>query len=268
MGKIAEGTPEWFEERKRMIVSHARALDCVASARRSVAALLANWENPEPEIRAALHSASVISYGRPFSDNRDIHGRWPIYPKRYLKHERFDQALHQHLLVLRRQIIAHHDSEYLTAKLLHAWMTLSIGAETPIGVSVHVQSLYSIEDQEIARKYAAHFDAAFECIDAALEHDLRFYLQIAQQYPLVLKASAGEKSEWAGEFSLSDGQKYILPHAHDTKLGQLPVPELVVGTNGFSYLVTNHSVFVKGKVPIEGPRGSVVIDIDPGARTN
>jgi hypothetical protein len=128
MGKSAEGTPEWFKERKRMIVSHARALDCVASARRSVAALLANWDNPDPEVRAALHCASVISYARPFSGNRDIRGKWSIYPERYLKHERFDQSLHRHLLVLRSKIIAHHDSEYLTAKLLHAWIPLPFKA--------------------------------------------------------------------------------------------------------------------------------------------
>lgn len=162
MGNIDEGTPEWFKERKRRIVSHARALDCIASARRSITSLLVNWDNPDPEVRAALHSATVISYARPFSDNRDIRGRWSKYPERYLNHERFDQALHRHLLVLRSKLIAHHDSEYLSAKLLHTWLTLSIGSEVPIGVSVHVQSLHSIGDQEMARKYAAHFDAAYE----------------------------------------------------------------------------------------------------------
>lgn len=119
MGNIDEGTPEWFKERKRRIVSHARALDCIASARRSITSLLVNWDNPDPEVRAALHSATVISYARPFSDNRDIRGRWSKYPERYLNHERFDQALHRHLLVLRSKLIAHHDSEYLSAKLLH-----------------------------------------------------------------------------------------------------------------------------------------------------
>jgi hypothetical protein len=102
-----------------------------------------------------------------------------------VRHEAFDRALHQHLLVLRSNIIAHHDSEYLSAKLLLAWVTLSIGAEAPIGVSVHVQSLYSIEHQAIAHKYAAHFDAAIECIDAALESDLRAYLQAGHQHPAV-----------------------------------------------------------------------------------
>jgi hypothetical protein len=263
-----EGTPEWFKERKQMIVSHARALDCMASARRSVIAMLTNWENPDPEVRAALHSAAVISYARPFSDNRDALGRWSIYPKRYLKHEGFDQALHLHLLMLRSKIIAHHDSEYLSAKLLHARVTVSLGAEAVIGVSVHVQSLYSIQEPEIARRYAIHFDAALASIDTAMERDLMAYLQLGQQYPVALKATTDEGSaERAAQFSVHDGQTYSIPHAQNTKLGQLPVPKLNVGSDGYSYLHTDHSVMVEGRLPIEGPGGSALLDIYPRGRT-
>jgi hypothetical protein len=268
MRKIIEGTSEWFKERKQMIVSHARALDCIAAARRSVTAMLRNWESPDPEIRAALHSAAIISYARPFSDNHDTCGRWSIYPERYLKHEGFDRALHRHLLVLRTKIIAHHDSEYLSAKLLLARVTLSIGVDAPVGISVHVQSLYSIEDQEIARKYAVHFDAAIECIDAAMESDLRAYLQAGYQYPAVFKAVMEEGStERVGEFSVTGGQTYSVPLAHNTKLGQLPVPKLSVGSDGYSYLITNHNVMVEGGFPVEGAGGSGVINLKPRRKT-
>ena len=70
MGKIAEGTAEWFSVRTGQITRHARALDCVFSARCSINSLITNWENRDTEVRAALHSAAVISYARPFCRNR------------------------------------------------------------------------------------------------------------------------------------------------------------------------------------------------------
>jgi hypothetical protein len=270
MGKIAEGTPEWFKDQKRIMVSHARALDCITSARRSVASLIANWENPDPEVRAALHSAAVISYARPFSRNRDDFGKWPSYPVQRLERTRaFDPSLHGHLVDLRNKIIAHHDSEYLSAKLLISSVELSIGAQVPIAVSVHVQSLYSIEDREIAYRYAAHFDAAIECIDAALEHDHSKYFCAVQQWPDVLR-SVGEKSrEQGGEFDLTDGQPHVIPHAHRTKLGRLPRPELTVGSNGYTYLNTHCYVLPPaGRLNVEGTTGSIEIEVDPISETD
>ncbi len=54
MGKFIEGRPEWFSDRNRRIVRHARALDCIVSARHSVSSLITNWENPDAEVRAAF----------------------------------------------------------------------------------------------------------------------------------------------------------------------------------------------------------------------
>jgi hypothetical protein len=264
MGKIAEGTPEWFKSRKQSIVKHVRALDCIASARRSIASLLSNWENPDPEVRAALHSAAVISYARPFSTNRDAKGK-STYSHRHLKDAPgFDPSLHLHLLDLRNRIIAHHDTEYLPAKLLTNNMRLEIGAEVLVGVSVHIQSLYSIEDQEIARRYSAHFDAAIEAIEAILERELKGYFHAGQQWPDAYQSTAREgPQETVGEFRLSEGAKYFMPHAHKTTLGQLPVPTLSVGGSGYSYWVTGYNVMIEGKFRVDAPRGSVEIDMKP-----
>jgi hypothetical protein len=146
-------------------------------------------------------------------------------------------------------------------------MTLScIGAEAAIAASVHVHSLYSIEDRAIAYRYAAHFDAAIKAIDAALGHAQSEYLAAAQQWPDVLSASRGLRED-GREFNLSDGRQHVMPYAHQTDLGRLPRPKLEVGSDGYTYLHTHHYVMIDGLLRVDGTTGRIEMEINPTAET-
>jgi hypothetical protein len=63
-------------------------------------------------------------------------------------------------------------------------------------ISVHVVSLHSINDREIANKYASHFDAVLRHVKEALSRALTEMLQPAQKWPEVrCAAMPTEESE-------------------------------------------------------------------------
>jgi hypothetical protein len=62
---MALGSVEWFRNRKHAIIVHVRAIDDFRSAALSFKALTALSSKGE-EVEAALHSAGVVSYARPF----------------------------------------------------------------------------------------------------------------------------------------------------------------------------------------------------------
>ena len=135
MGKLEIGSSGWVKSRARAIASDARALDCFAAARNGAAALLRHWDSPDAEVKSALHSAAVVNYARPFSDN-------PVYPIKRLKgHPGFDLTLHRHLVELRNKLIAHANSRYLESRVAYQRMELKVGGQNfqmiP-GASVHV----------------------------------------------------------------------------------------------------------------------------------
>ncbi len=202
----------------------------------------------------------MISYARPFSANRETGGNDVKYQMAHLKNVNgFDRSLHNHLLDLRHKMIAHHDSEYLAAKLLSN-LIVTGGIDFLVGVSVHVKSLYSIEDRQIPEQYAVHFDAVISAIYAAMRRDLGMYFQAGQQWIGVLKSTA-QSSHETGEFTVGPGEQCAVPNSLGIELGRLPAPALRISSNGYSYREMRHLLMMEGKINVTGAGESTVLEI-------
>jgi hypothetical protein len=106
MAKSPIGTVEWFRNRARGIIAHARAIDDFGSATRSFQKLIELGLGGDLEVHAALHTAGVIAYARPFSGPLE-------FPKRQISEGLgFKNEIHEQLLLLRHKLVAHSDAKF------------------------------------------------------------------------------------------------------------------------------------------------------------
>lgn len=266
MEVIRAGTVEWFKKRHRVLVSHARALDSIASARRSIASLLSNWDHSDPEIRSALHTAAVINYARPFTKNVDKDGLPTYTTNRLRRQPGFDARLHKHLCDLRHKLIAHHDSEFLRATVLYDTVNAKLpsGATValPLVTSVHVMALQLLQNRSIAEQYASHFDAALMCINEGLVRDLGDVMEAAVKWPEVQRAATKNRTSERIDGQLSTGQPYLHPSAQLSALARLPTPTLSVTAEGaYLFRIMSFTLQAEGEIPIPGSDGPILLTV-------
>jgi hypothetical protein len=90
MGKAAVGSLELFRHRRRALIEHLKAIDDFGSATRSFQKLIELGPDGDSDVHAALHTAGVISYGRPFS------GQVPFSKRLISKEPGFRNEIHDH----------------------------------------------------------------------------------------------------------------------------------------------------------------------------
>src|SRR5260370_6858950 len=100
MARPDRGTVKWFKREKRLIIEYAKAVEAFATAGRNFQKLVDLGDSADAEVRAALHSAGVVNYARPFSNNRPADGGASIiFPKKLIKcHANFSEHIHNQLL--------------------------------------------------------------------------------------------------------------------------------------------------------------------------
>ena len=69
MVRHTRGSADWFRHRKRDLIEHAKAVDAFSAAFRSFESLSKLPADVDVEIRSALSSSAVVSYGRPFKES-------------------------------------------------------------------------------------------------------------------------------------------------------------------------------------------------------
>jgi hypothetical protein len=163
----AQGSTEWFEMARQRCVDHLRALASVRMADAYVAELLDDAHDPN-EVNSALHNAAVTAYAQAFTEAR-THGGGVQYQTRPLKRATgFDSGLHDHLMNLRNELIAHADYTVLPPAMdMHRIGNLAVA------ITVKAKRLAGIQSRTLAERYRRHFRACMEIIEKLLNDDLQ-----------------------------------------------------------------------------------------------
>jgi hypothetical protein len=186
---MAEGTAEWFYHRKRQIIAHAKATDDFAFAVSTFRALIKAEPEGDIEPQAALHSAGVVSYARPFSCD-------PIFPKRLVGNQPgFRDDIHNQLILLRHKLVAHSDAEFAHGRLFVGSMEFNLEsgtAKVPSGAVVMTRNIHTVQDFELAKAYLSHSEAAAQAASDTLHDALGEYALATAKYPEAFATSGPE----------------------------------------------------------------------------
>jgi hypothetical protein len=258
------GTPEWFKREKLHLIEHAKAVDSFGAAARSFQKIVDLGVDGDAEIRAALHTAGVVHYARPFSNNRsgtaDI-GLKVQFAKRIIKdHPKYDAEIHRQLIDLRDKLIAHSDADYADGRLFRKTLHLSDGLEQRdvlAGACLVTQTVHLLNDMALADRYLAHANAAGEAASAKLAQRLERFVQAGREYPDAMKtaAKADPPPPIAGpRFNVSPENRMatvpvtlLNPHAVLTR------PPLTIGGDGYAYRGFALGVDVSAELRWRGP---------------
>jgi hypothetical protein len=236
-------TPAWFKRKKLSLIETAKAVDSFSAAASSFQKLVELGTTENADVRSALHTAGVISYARPFSNNRSEGGSRTSFPKKDLKHhQNFDGNIHDQLMLLRDKLIAHSDADYADGRLFRKSLDLRSGPKQfkiLAGATVLTLTVHMLEDMELARRYLAHVKAAAEAAHGRLAKRLEEFVRAGQQFPDALEAAADPKRRAgmnAGQFELSPAKPTeVMPLTHLNPYTVLDFPKLEIGQDGYVY---------------------------------
>jgi hypothetical protein len=259
----AKGTVEWFRHRKRSIIEHVKAIDDFAFTVRSFRALMALGPDGSPDVQAALHSAGVVSYARPFSGNKG-HGGSRIFPKNRISTQPgFRDDIHRELLLLRDKLIAHSDPNFAAGRLFVKTLELKFEAtdgKWPVGALVMTGTVHTLRNPELLKAYLVHSEAALQGAWITIRDALQEYALATFEHPesaAVLRAEMPDSAISAAKFSLTPEEPNItiqhVPLAPDQHLSPAP---LEVGKDGYYYRTLSIEVNFAGELGMKMPDGS------------
>jgi hypothetical protein len=267
--------PQWrssdFQKRKRSVARYLRGLDALAAAKRAIKTLIAEWANPSDEIKSALHTAAVINYARPFGQGAGL-------PSKILKSEGFDRDLHGHILQIRDKLVAHSDTQFLQARVLHTVVAINLdGARIPIplNISAHVKALHLLADIELAKRYDAHIGAALKFLYAKV-NEMLVEIQTAALTNPEEALHTPEPGRIIGYLSrdnkIESGMPFPIPPLEGNELATIPPPQLTAGNDGYMYRQISMTANVLGAVHIRTSSGisklTIGADTPASDRTN
>jgi hypothetical protein len=149
---IKEGTTDWFKLERLRLIEQIKAVDSFGAAARSFQKVV-ETRDADTEVSAALHTAGVVHYGRPFSNNRG--GRVPFTKKVIKDHPKYDDQIHEQLMVLRNKLIAHSDQDYVDTRLFAKMVNIDrddLGRLTVLaGVSLVTKTVHSLHNDTSCR---------------------------------------------------------------------------------------------------------------------
>jgi hypothetical protein len=255
MAAMTEQTidPEWFKRTSKAAHAHARAADSFMSAARSFEKADAEWNSLDEDCRSALHRIGVIDYCRPFVKSEGF----AAYKLNDLKrHASFDRGLHDHLIQLRHQLIAHNDTTVLPGRLLVAVGRLDppVTAEVAVQVRIRVTALQSITDRGLLQRCLEHMGAAYQTAAEACDRLLGEYLHAAAAHPeaqAAARSSSGTITP-AVRAEPAMGTSYLIPIG----LPSPPTaPTLVAENGGYAYRALEFMRHFEGDVHLTGADG-------------
>jgi len=236
------GTVEWFKEQKQKLIELAKAVDSFAASARELQKIVELGAAGDADVRSALHSSAVVTYARPFSNNKSGDGHRK-FPERELKGAPgFDKAIHDQLLTLRDKLIAHSDSDYADGRLFAKSLVITPSGADPVkvlaGVQVMTVTVHLIEDIELAKRFLAHVHAVEQAAYAKLSERAQEYVTAARQSPAVYDQAADRSGRTinVGPFQVSpESPEATLPIPDLDPRSVLKPPPLAVGQDGYSY---------------------------------
>jgi hypothetical protein len=131
----------------------------------------------------------VVAYTRPFTTAKTKVGKVQ-YPTRDLKREPgFDTALHEHLFVLRDQLIAHSDYSLLRSTMFVKEIG-DPGCELPISVGLNVKRIVGLELRELAERYVRHFSSCVTRVARTFDAEFDEFARLTRDHPDYFRRTA------------------------------------------------------------------------------
>jgi hypothetical protein len=260
MAKITEGSPEWFEVRRRITADYIRASDAIGVAASSIRRILHDWQTMDDELKSALFHSAVIHFARPFSYKRDYGGDG-------LKHRAgFDQELHGHLIDLRHSLVAHHDNDVLRAWVGHQNFDLAhngIQYTVMVSTCAAVKALHTIQEKSVAERYLSHIMACEAFFQEAARRELSAIHEMALRFPAAVDAGTGEVQPIPIEQQVTTTQVPSMVNFGPSGIPepQFPLPRFPLPQGSYQYRTAAMTFFRTGKIEIETPSGTALIEI-------
>jgi hypothetical protein len=237
-----------FEKLRRRCNQHYRALGSIGMAHNYAVRLCEAWDALDEVIKSALHVAAVVAYTRPFTAAITKTGKLQ-YPVRDLKREPgFDTGLHDHLLVLRDQLIAHSDYTLLRSTMFFQ----QIGDEgnvLPLAIGMNVKRLIGVENRELAQKYEKHFSLCAKRIARTFEAEFVQFARLVRDHPEYFDQTKTLPTE---KIELSQSPNLQLMRGPSGSAGDVEEPEFAPQFAGYKYqkLTYQRSLVKSGLYPV------------------
>ena len=245
MSAPKEGSVQWFERARRLCVDHMRALLSIKIAHDSIQTMLRDWHKADVTTQAALHSACVIAYGRPFAGAKSKVGLWTYSLQPLKRADGFDLELHEHLIELRNKIIAHSDYDLFPSTMF----VQGLGEErVPLQLDIQAKTMMGIESRDLAERYEKHLAVCLRCIENSLVKDREELKTVAKKHPNAFLETHNVPEKNEGPLPASSGP---LPPPSGAEVASPSFPE---GLDGYHYatLIDRTPMFEGTSITIGG----------------
>lgn len=231
-----KGTAAWFEASQMRCVDHLRALLAIKMSKSSIAEILRGWDLHSAEIRSGLHSACVIAYARVFTHAIAKTGKITYPSGQLIKANGFDRELHQHILNVRDQIIAHGDYGVFPSTMY----LQTIGDERlPVALGINVKSIFGIASRDLGRRYDQHLSVCERMLEELLNRECVELVAEAKNHPEIFNAT-NNIPEVRESIEL-DGQLRDFPGPSGAA-GRVEDPPFAESLAGYNYITLTHQV--------------------------
>lgn len=164
-----EGTKDWKKSLSNDVARHARAFDQIAFSLGLAERLRVEFDSSDIVMKSVLFVSMIIHYARPFTKNKGNNSRYWV--EDMIGHDSFSIDVHNRLMQLRDQLVAHQDGTILKALVGHVHLSrVPIGSEgskpaSPVRSYVVTQALMNVADKERFTEIYNQISTACEAVD-------------------------------------------------------------------------------------------------------
>jgi hypothetical protein len=261
--RAAPGTVEWFKFERLHLIEFAKAIDSFATARRSFQKLIDLGPDGDSDVRAAVHTAGVICYARPFVKNVLADGTLGMFSKNVVKrHANYVEGIHKELLDLRQKLVAHSDRDYVDGRLFAKLLALNIEQETTeslVGATVVTQTVHTLHDIALTRKFLSHIEGVEQAAYAEAGKRLESFVRTGQSFPQEFAAArtpGGRPRIKTQQFELPPDKPVTVPLDVLNPHAVLDFLPLKLGPAGYVFRAFSFQVDLSGEIPRTTDNGS------------
>jgi hypothetical protein len=268
---FTEGSEGWASNIIEDTIKHLLALHDVLAGHLFVKKLVVEWDKLDEVLRASLFQSAVTVYARPFGDNRSSTGanrRFSISRSRLKNAPGFHRALHDHIIILRHTLIAHHDTSVVKAQISHMTLTSEEAqkqGKPPLTVQTEgkVKALHAIAKKEIAEQYLKHMAASADYLYMATKDALGKLYTLRTSYP---KLGLEEMKSLSLEFERLSDDTFRIPYANPKPIDE---PAFIFPRDSYIWLEYTQTFYEVGPLFENGEPVIEVLDREkPGGPPN
>jgi hypothetical protein len=218
---------------------------------------LQDWDHLDDELKSALLYSAIIHYARPFCFKKNYGG------KKLRNSVGFDAELHEHLVNLRNELIAHQDNETLKAIVGHGYCDLALSGTTTtalISTQCAVKALHRINNKDVARRYTSHLESCISSLQEIMNNHLEEIHDMALKYSE--NADADTQTLASDRLPIEEAiLRAPVPTALEARAARILHPPFPLPTDAYQYRVASVTHFRTGKHEIQTPLGTAIIEL-------